>query len=62
MRVGIPVISGTWKTVEEIRIAVQWNLDRNFDGEITKAEADEFLELLRMGMVRSGVVRALLFE
>jgi Ca2+-binding EF-hand superfamily protein len=40
---------GTWKTVEEIRIAVQWNLDRNFDGEITKAEADEFLELLRMG-------------
>jgi hypothetical protein len=40
---------GTWKTVEELRLAIQWNLDRDFDGEITRAEADEFLEMVRTG-------------
>ena len=47
--VQIIVTSGTWKTVEELRLAIQWNLDRDFDGEITRAEADEFLEMVRTG-------------
>ena len=38
---------GNWKTYEEIRLAVQYGLDQDFDGLITEEDAMEFLEKLR---------------
>jgi Ca2+-binding EF-hand superfamily protein len=35
---------GAWKPWQEIRQGLQYDLDKNFDGQITRAEANAFLE------------------